>query len=131
MPPAIRRARRGSNGRHPVADPDRVVLTLALIAHHRQDSLGRGRVLARQLVGDVAVVPVELVRIARVPGQGERGVEVDLRQLLGEGARAWPAKAAAGNSLATFSPSRSTLVALTISPSSSNWSATRPRQVSC
>ena len=54
------------------------------VAHHGQHALGRGRVLAGQLVGDVTVVPVELVGIAQVFGQGERGVEVDLRQLLGE-----------------------------------------------
>ena len=69
---------------HPVHDADNIMVVLVGILDHAEHPLGRGGVLAGELVGDVAVVPVVLAGVGEALRELQGRVEVDLAELLGE-----------------------------------------------
>ena len=74
------------HGSHPIADARRVEQAngAALAFHQSKNALGFGRIHAGDLVGDVAVMPVEFHFVAQAFGQLQRGRQVEQRQAFGE-----------------------------------------------
>ena len=69
---------------HPVRDTNNVLVVLVGFLDHAEHPLGRGGVLAGELVCDVAVVPVELAGVGEALRELQGRVEVDLAELLSE-----------------------------------------------
>ncbi|MEJ7637070.1 MAG: hypothetical protein WKF75_03530 [Singulisphaera sp.] len=74
----------GFGAGHPVDHPDGVLVALERVADQAQDPLGLLGPARRQLVGDVAVVAVELAGVGQGRRQRQGGLQVDLCQFIRE-----------------------------------------------